>query len=392
MRPAIVVLGLGLAAFVLAVAPGACGGGATPGTADGGADARGVDAPGAIDAGACVDPCPAPGGGVTWGCQKRFLYGVNYAWHHFAGDFGGIPAWGQGGVVAEAARHAQNLADMRAHGAQTIRWWMFPDFRGDGVTFDAGDAPTGLGATTVADLDKALELAEQEDVYLMLTLFSFDNFRPTTDTMGVHVPGLAPIVRDPARRTALLEQVVRPVARAVARSPHARRLLAWDVINEPEWAMTGPSPYGDPAYEPNPGLEALSHAEMETFVADVIAVLRAESTALVSVGAAAFKWAHAWRNVDTDFHQFHMYAWVNDWWPYTGSPADHDLDDKPLVMGEFPLGDLDMGIPYGTVVSSWWGNGYAGALGWQYVEATPAAMADVQAFATQHACETTFAP
>lgn len=52
-------------------------------------------------------------------------------------------------------------------------------FRGDGVRFDASDSVLGLGSTTLSDLNRALELAAQCDVYLMLTLFSFDNFRAT---------------------------------------------------------------------------------------------------------------------------------------------------------------------------------------------------------------------
>ena len=41
---------------------------------------------------------PAPSGGVTVGCDKRFLYGVNYAWKNWVADFGGVTAWGQTGV------------------------------------------------------------------------------------------------------------------------------------------------------------------------------------------------------------------------------------------------------------------------------------------------------
>jgi hypothetical protein len=167
-------------------------------------------------------------------------------------------------------------------------------------------------------------------------------------------------------------------------------MIAWDVINEPEWAITGSSPHGDEDYDPIAGLEPVTHVEMEGFLGAVIGVLRAESAALVTVGGAGAKWAHAWKLLDTDFHQLHMYAWVNDWWPYTLSPAQLELDDKPLVMGELPLGELDPGLPYATVLGSWWSGGYAGALGWQYNEATAAGLDDVAAFAALHPCETAY--
>src|SRR5690606_32152876 len=125
--------------------------------------------------------------------------------------------------------------------------------------------------------------------YLMLTLFSFDTFRSELDEQPI--ASLQPLVIDAGGRTALLEQVVRPVAAAVAASPHRARMVAWDVINEPEWAIEGPSPYGDEDYTPNieEGRLLVTHAQMETFLAETIAVLREESDALVSIGAASFK-------------------------------------------------------------------------------------------------------
>jgi hypothetical protein len=394
------------AALVVGVAGFGCGSGGTTLPDARQEDAQGPDAAG--DAGqtdggtdgtpgdgaqsdACIDPCPAPRGGVTVGCEKRFMYGVNYAWLNFAGDFGGIAAWNQHGVNASYDIHAQNLADMRAHGASVVRWWVFPDFRGDGIVFDASDSPTALGPTVVDDVNKALELADQAGVYLMLTLFSFDNFGPSETIQGIWTPGLRPMMRDNGKRTALLQNVVRPFARAVKQSPHAHRMVAWDVMNEPEWAITGASLYGDEDFTPTSGLETVTHAEMEAFLGEVIGVLTAEDpTPLVSVGAAAVKWAQSWKLLATDFHQFHMYKWINDWWPYTMTPAQLDLGNKPLVMGELPMDQLDTNIPYSMVLGSWWDNGYAGAMGWQYNEASAAELDNVKTFADLHLCETRY--
>lgn len=354
------------------------------------ASASGASSGGDNDGGPiCDDPCPAPSGSVDYECKSRFMYGVNYAWSHFAGDFGGISQWGQPGVAQSAAEHSTKLADMRAHGASVVRWWVFPDFRGDGIDFDASEAPTGLGGTAKADLQKALELADQADVYLMLCLFSFDAFRPSEDVAGVFTPGITPIVKDADKRKKLLENVVRPLSKAAEASPYKRRLIAWDVINEPEWAIAGASPYGDPDYDPIPELAAVSHQEMEAFLAETIKVLRSESGALVTVGAAAMKWSKAWSALDLDFYQFHLYDWINQYWPYTGSPADYGVDDKPVVMGEFPLGGLSA-ASYSKLVNSLYSNGYAGAMGWQYNEATSGQLADMKAFADANACPTRY--
>ena len=340
---------------------------------------------------ACADSC-AFAGGIDWACKLRFMYGLNYAWHHFGADFGGNTKWNQPGV-SNNDKVTSELESLSTNGVSVLRWWLFPDFRGDGVKFDGAEMPSGLGGTFTADLERALQLAEDYDMYLMLTLFSFDNFRPTKMDAGVLARSIRPIVLDPAKRKALLEKVVRPIARAASASPHAKRLIAWDVINEPEWAIRGASAYGgDPDFDPNPELEAIEHGEMETFLREVITVLREESEALITVGATAIKWKSAWSKLDLDIHQFHIYDWVNMYWPYHRSPADYGLDDKPLVMGEFPMRGLrDVG--YGTLLDSWYENGYAGALGWAYTDAMfggPDVLPEVKRFADRHACETRY--
>lgn len=368
---------------------GSAGSGGAGGS--GGGSGNGGSAGSAGGGGGCAaDVCPAPLGALSWDCKKRFAYGINYAWHHFAGDFGGISTWNQSGVAGSFADHDASFAKLAASGASVIRWWVFPEFRGESVTFDGNESPTGLGPTVMADLDAALELADKHDVYLMLTLFSFDNFRPTRTEAGIQIVGLSPIAKDAAKRKALIDSVVRPFAVHVESSAHKKRVLAWDVINEPEWAMTGPSPYGDEDYSPDAELQALTHAEMETFVSDVIAGLDGESAALTSVGGASFKWKRAWSQTDVDFHQFHTYGWMQPWWPYDMSPADHGLTDKPVVMGEFPLAEIEPGVSYLELVQSFWDDGYAGALGWHYAEATEAELAAVQQFAADQACEKSF--
>jgi hypothetical protein len=367
---------------------------------DGGVDAsEGTDAAQGADAAYDTDGGETPDGGadqcpyddgVTWQGKTRFMYGVNYAWYHFAGDFGGLSAWGNPGVAAAEATHRANLAEMRDHGVSVIRWWVFPDFRGDGVIFDGNDLPTGLSAGAVADVRKALELAELEDVYLMLCIFSFDGFFPSEEIAGVWTPGIEPMVTGAQARHFLLENVVRPLAQAVESSPYEHRMIAWDVINEPEWAITGSSLYGDADFEPMTGIDAVSHAVMESFIADTITVLRSESSALMTVGGAAFKWSNAWIGLDLDFHQFHMYEWINTWWPYTDPPSAHGLDDKPVVMGEFPMGDLTLQDSYSDVVSAWFTNGYGGALSWQYIDADGGALDLVAAFGADHPCQTSY--
>ena len=105
--------------------------------------------------------CVPPVGGVTSGGTTQFHYGVNYAWASFGSDFGNT----RRGVAATKAARITSMMDMKAHGVDVVRWWVFPNFQGGGVSFDATTgAPTGLGGSTTADIDAALDAAAQAGV------------------------------------------------------------------------------------------------------------------------------------------------------------------------------------------------------------------------------------
>jgi hypothetical protein len=338
-----------------------------------------------------ADTCPVPRG-VEHRGLRRFMVGVNYPWQNFGADFGGVSKWEVAGVSRIPGTHVSLLADMKAHGADVVRWWVLPDFRSDAVVFDEAGNIVGLGGTAVADIQKALAIAGDTGVHLMFCLFSFDAFRPTSQTSGVRIESLAPIVRDPAARRALVDLVVRPLARAVQRSPQQDRLVAWDLINEPEWAMKGKNPYGDPAYTPTPGLDPVEHAQMEAFVAEVGAALKEETPGVkLTLGSVGVKWAHAWKNVGLDFYQVHWYDWLETRWPHVGTPESYGLGDKPVVVGEFPAAGM-AGKTFYELASTWSAKGYAGALGWSYHTMDADDVASMKRFSEERPCETSYSP
>jgi len=348
----------------------------------------------------CTDACPAPNGGVTYGCRKRFMYGVNWAWKNWGADFGGISAWGVAGtsVSDDGAAFGSDLAEMKAAGASVIRWWMFPRFLTDSIQWAADDTPSRIGGSLVADIQKALELAEQNDVYLMLTPFSFDNFFPSRDEGGVWSRGIKPMIIDPAKRQKLLDILIKPVAQAVEASPYKSRMIAWDMINEPEWALTGPNPNGGEDFTPNGECETVTHAQMETFLQELAAVLRLNNPgALLTVGNAAIKWGSAWIHVDQDFYSLHYYDWVYEYYPYSSvTPESVGLTDKPVVIGEYPIGGLSAvgGNPARTAAqysADLWDLGYGGTLAWAFNDnGFPWSAALLKPFADQRPCETAY--
>jgi hypothetical protein len=376
---------------------GAGSGGATGSSADGGSTAACSSAD---------DKCPAPKAGVTINCKKRFMYGVNYAWAYFGGDFGGISAWSQKGVAGAKAERTAEMTDMKNNGVDVIRWWMFPDLRGDGIKLDGNKTPTGLGATVVDDVLAALDIAAQLDLHIKLTFFSFDNFFSDRTDSGITIVGLQPIVVDSAKRAALIKNAIVPIAQAVESSPNKDRMLMWDVINEPEWSITGSDPYGDQAFDPQSTgsggstMQTVTFAQMETFVKDVVTALHGASTAPVTVGSAAVKWAKAWSQVGLDLYDFHWYGWVDQYFPHTKTPADYGVSDKPVVVGEFPLnpasdtsGKAFGGIGYGKLIDDFLAAGYAGTQGWAFSDTSgpfswATAKTNVKAWADANTCYT----
>jgi len=298
--------------------------------------------------------------------KESFSFGINYAWKHYAGDFGGISPWVKEGVAADPDTFEAELNEMAANGVEVIRWWIWPEFWTDAITFDANGSPNQLGQQAIDDALKALELVDNAGMRVMFCLFSFDGFRPTREKFGITMTGYTDIVVDDAKRAALMSNVVRPLIAALGDSPHASALHSWDVINEPEWAITGANKYGGDDFEPNSELEPITHDQMEAFVGDTIKIMREETPDIpVTVGSAAVKWMNAWNETDIDFYQPHIYDWVNDYWPYSASPSELGFGDKPMIMGEYPVEGLD-DADHETMLQSWFTNGYAGALGWDY--------------------------
>lgn len=298
--------------------------------------------------------------------KESFSYGINYAWKNYSADFGGLAAWGKKGVAQDAASFETELRDMAANGIEVVRWWVWPEFWNDSITFDANGSPNPLGQQAIDDALKALEIADKAGVRIMFCLFSFDGFRPTRESYGITMTGYHDIVIDDTKRSKLMSNVVQPLVAAIGDSQHLSALHSWDVINEPEWAMTGENKYGKDAFEPDHELQAITHDQMEAFIGDTIKILRRETPNIpVTIGSAAVKWISAWSNTDIDFYQPHIYDWVNDYWPYSKSPAELGISDKPVIMGEYPVEGLS-NADHETMLQSWYSNGYAGALGWDY--------------------------
>jgi hypothetical protein len=105
------------------------------------------------------------------------------------------------------------------------------------------------------------------------------------------------------------------------------RDLAWEIINEPEWAMREVEKdyeVGDP----------VSVAEMVEFVRSCAQILHAHTSHPVTVGSARRKWLTYWQDCRLDLYQFHWYDKFAVDEPFPWPPCSELGLDKPCLIGE----------------------------------------------------------
>ena len=279
-----------------------------------------------------VPPPPVEMTRITWESRQWYLHGANVPWFNWGCDFGcGANGGASSTEVSLAVSSA--IANAKPSGLNVIGWWMFPGEPTQFVLSDAG-APTGLKPAVYQDIDAALRLAEQHDVYFVFVLFSAPTHLPPAWTTD-----------EQQRR-----ELASTIGALAARYRENPRVMAWEVFNEPEWDIWA------------------GKASQQDVVLTVDAVtdqIHAQSRALVTVGSANIEALGMWADSDLDFYEPH---WYDPMGPRAcarctdlGSlMASYGLK-RPVVIGEFYASDtVDAAQRY----EDFYEKGYAGAWGW----------------------------
>jgi len=318
---------------------------------------------------------------VPWQGRRWFLSGVNVPWQNggFGADFGTVERWGQHTYTSAATDRM--FAQLKAAGANSVRWWLFADGRG-APEFSNGTA-TGFDANTLPSMADAISLAQKHGISLTFTLWSFDMLARGDDIMG----GRRDLVVDPAKRKAFIDKALIPMLRfpvpgtgyTIGSHPN---VLSWEIINEPEWGIRESGSIHGNIPEP------VSLQEMQRFVAETAGAIHRNSNQLVTVGSAAMKWnstaapgavGNWWSDAalkpfdpqgHLDYYQVHYYGWMNGSSGWSSSPLKVSWPqggfDKPVVIGEFPANASGTGVGIGDLLEGIFGNCYAGTWAWSY--------------------------
>ncbi len=304
-----------------------------------------------------------PGSSIPWNGKNWFLSGCDYAWYNYGTDFG-TGGWGK---FTNWTQIATDFSSMHAQGVKTVRWWVFADGRYSPEWAAAGDAAvSGLDSQFLANVDSALQIAHANNIYLIPCLVDFHMWTSPISSGGVTGGGHYGLITNSTIQQSYLDNALKPFLQHVAASPYKSNIVAYDIVNEPEWTIkeiwNGSMPL----------------AQVQAFAkncADYIHTYGGGGYA--TLGAGTPIWAKYWMGQGLDIYQVHYYPnydnFNGDGTPGSGLPTYASLNlDKPCIIGEYPTADGNYTIGSSQPLSAQWyldtiySRGYAGALGWGF--------------------------
>jgi hypothetical protein len=283
--------------------------------------------------------------------MPEFAVGANLPWLDYGRDFGASAWQPRGGLARPGSRERlrRALGEIAASGASLVRWWLLGDGRA-GLVEDADGRVAGLDDRFLPDVDAAVEELREAGLRVLFVLVDFLWLDLPRAVSGVRLGGRRDHVRDPDRRTRLLERVFAPIADRYGREP---AIAGWDLMNEPEWATLGVGTL-DPR-------RSVARRVMRAFLTEAAAVFRARATQPLTVGLASTRWLSLVEGLPLDLAQVHWYESLD---PVTAlaRPAESLVAGHPLLLGEFPTRGAS--LPPRAILEMAREAGYSGALAW----------------------------
>ncbi|HET7697924.1 MAG TPA: hypothetical protein VFK57_19580 [Vicinamibacterales bacterium] len=254
----------------------------------------------------------------------RFVVGVNLPWVGYGTDIGASAWYPDVGLARQPASLEaldRAFATLAGDGIRVVRVFLLCDLR-SGVLFDAHGVPASIDAAVLPDAAALVAAARRHDVGLMPVLFDFHLCAPQQIVDGVQLGGRSHLIAEAGDAAILVDRVVRPIVAAFADEP---AIVAWDVMNEPEWCLRG-------------GLfsrkRAIPFAAMQGFLREAVRCIHDAARQPVTVGSAGTWNLDLVRGLELDFYQVHWYDRFG--WDALRRPVSElGLDDRPAILGEF---------------------------------------------------------
>ncbi|MGN0166325.1 MAG: hypothetical protein ACI39R_09105 [Lachnospiraceae bacterium] len=292
--------------------------------------------------------------------ETLFMNGVNTPWDKW-NDFGG---------KFNEGFWEEHFAELHENGINSTRIWI--SCNGDvGMLIDEDGYVSGATTEYWEDLDTLFELAEENGIYIMATLMSFDHFKDSNKTYA----SWRRMVKDDTLIDSYVENFVIPFCE---RYDDYNSLWSIDLCNEPDWIYEN-SECGQIAWD-----------NICKLFAKEAAAIHENSDILVTIGFGMVKYnsdkysgnkgsdsylqsLYPNENAYLDFYSTHYYEWEAPWYgfPFDKTPVEFKLDGtKPCVIGEFPASGMTGDVNGAQKMSGsdcylgCYNNGWNGIMAW----------------------------
>jgi hypothetical protein len=292
---------------------------------------------------------------VTHLNNNWFLLGFNYPWFQYNYDFGGSQ---YSNINYYQTTIDSQLKDISLNGTHVTRWYIFNNT----AKYPTFNSQTGLveplPLSFYQNFDSLIVLAKKNNIYLIPQLID------TTLTLKTN-PASSPmtILTDQTVRQSYLDSVVKPLLERYGNEP---QIIAWSIINEPEWSTQGT--------HPDSNYNQVTLSQMQDFIRQNANYIHSYSTQKATMESGGTPWVQNWKNLGLDLYFVHWYDWIDNepngisLSPYNLKAADLGLD-KPVIISEFPTKSTKYTLTQS--LEAFYNNGYAGALAWCYEANNP---------------------
>jgi hypothetical protein len=286
---------------------------------------------------------------VPFAGSDRFVVGANLPWIGYGTDVGASAWFPTGGLSAQPAALdllERTLASLAGDGISIVRTFLLCDAR-SGVRFDDEGVPTGLDDSVFPDLDALLATARRHGIRLMPVLLDFHLCAPVRIVNGVQLGGRSRLLDVQVARDALVDRVIRPI---VERYGGDDTILAWDVMNEPEWCV---------GRGPLPRRNRVSVDSLQNLLGHAVRCVHEAARQPVTIGCAGIRSLELVLPLGLDFYQVHWYERFG-WGALERPVSNLGAGDRAIILGEFP----GRGPAVVDVLGAAKRAGYGGALVW----------------------------